>query len=109
LTDTANVIVRPPLALLAALLVGLALDWLYPLKFLPAGFPKAWVGGLVFAAGFALAGWAIVTFRAGGTDVQTSRPTTAIVAEGPYRFTRNPIYTAMMLALLGAAIGFNTL
>jgi len=109
LSDTANVIVRPPLALLVAFLAGLGLDWLYRLNFLPMGFPRIGAGGLVFVAGLVLFACAITTIRAAGTEVQTSRPTTAITSDGPYRFTRNPIYTAMMLALLGAAIGFNTL
>ena len=109
MSDTSNAIVRPPLALLVALLVGLGLDWLYPLKFLAAGFPRIWVGGLVFAAGLALAVWAIMTIRGAGTEVQTNRPTTAIVSDGPYRFTRNPIYAGMILGLIGAAIGFDTL
>ena len=35
--------------------------------------------------------------------------TTTIVDTGPYRFTRNPIYLAMVLGLIGLAIAFNTL
>ena len=38
----------------------------------------------------------------------TNRPTTSIVDTGPYRFTRNPIYLAMMLALAGLAIAFDS-
>jgi len=34
--DTANVIVRPPIAWALAVLAGLALNWLMPLPFLPA-------------------------------------------------------------------------
>jgi protein-S-isoprenylcysteine O-methyltransferase Ste14 len=36
-------------------------------------------------------------------------PTTAIVESGPYGFTRNPIYLAMFLGLIGLAIAFDTL
>ena len=52
--------------------------------------------------------WAITTIRRAGTRVETTQPTTTIVAEGPYRFSRNPIYLAMGLGLVGLAIGFNT-
>ncbi len=107
--DTSNAIVRPPIAWVLAFAIGLGLDWLYPLKFLPVGFPRAWIGSIVFAAGFALLVFAIVTIRRAGTEVQTSRPTTAIVADGPYGWTRNPIYAGMILGLVGAAIGFDTL
>jgi protein-S-isoprenylcysteine O-methyltransferase Ste14 len=58
------------------------------------------IGGIVFAAGFALAIWAIVTFRTAGTRVETIKPTLAIVMHGLYRFTRNPIYLGMSLGLV---------
>ena len=44
-----------------------------------------------------------------GSNVPTSLPTTTIVETGPYRFTRNPIYPAMVLGLIGLAIVFNSL
>ena len=64
---------------------------------------------MVFAAGLALAIWAIVTFRRAGTRVETTEPTMAIVTHGPYRFTRNPIYLGMFLGQTGLAIGFDNL
>jgi protein-S-isoprenylcysteine O-methyltransferase Ste14 len=91
-----------------ALVAGLALDWLYPLPFVPfAG--RGWIGGALFAIGLAVVAWAFVTMRRAGTRVETVEPTTAIVAGGPYRFTRNPIYVAMLLGLLGLAVGFDSL
>jgi protein-S-isoprenylcysteine O-methyltransferase Ste14 len=107
--DTANAAVRPPFAWLLALAAGTAANWLYPLPFVPASVPAAWVGAAVFALAFALGVWAIVTIRNAGTQVETYKPTTAIVASGPYRFTRNPIYLGMMLGLIGLAIAFNSL
>jgi protein-S-isoprenylcysteine O-methyltransferase Ste14 len=44
-----------------------------------------------------LAIWALTTIRRAGTRVETNKPTTAIVENGPYRFTRNPIYICMFL------------
>jgi protein-S-isoprenylcysteine O-methyltransferase Ste14 len=85
------------------------MDWLYPLPFLPMAVPRAWLGGGVFAVGFMLAVWAVVTFRKAGTRVETHKPTTKIVADGPYRFTRNPIYIGMFLGQIGLAIGFDSL
>jgi protein-S-isoprenylcysteine O-methyltransferase Ste14 len=107
--DSSNAIIRPPLAWALAILAGLAIDWFYPLPFLPASLPHAWLGGLVFVVGFALAIWAIMTFRRAGTQLQTNRPTTTIVATGPYRLSRNPIYLGMFLGQTGLAIGFDSL
>jgi protein-S-isoprenylcysteine O-methyltransferase Ste14 len=108
--DRAGVVVRPPIAWAVAVVVGLGLDWLYALPFLPAALPARWVGGgIVFVAGLALLIWAASTFRQAGTEVQTSQPTTRIVAKGPYRYSRNPIYIGMFLGLVGLAIAFNSL
>jgi protein-S-isoprenylcysteine O-methyltransferase Ste14 len=63
----------------------------------------------VFAGGFLLAIWAIVRIRKAGTRVETDKPTTTIVTSGPFRFTRNPIYTGMFLGQTGFAIGFDDL
>src|SRR5215813_6614834 len=99
-TDTANVIIRPPIAWAVAVLGGLALNWLLPLPFVPATVPAGWLGATVFALALALFTWAIVTITRAGSNVPTNRPTTTIVDRGPYRFTRNPIYLAMVLALI---------
>ena len=44
-----------------------------------------------------------------GTQFDVHKPTTAIVENGPYRFTRNPIYLGMFLSQAGIAIGFDDL
>jgi protein-S-isoprenylcysteine O-methyltransferase Ste14 len=107
--DTAQVAIRPPLAWGLALFAGLALGWLVPLRFLPSGLPAGWLGAMVFVLALALFAWAIVTVTRAGSNIPTNRPTTTIVESGPYRFTRNPIYLAMLLSLLGLSIAFDDL
>jgi len=107
--DTAHVVIRPPLAWGLAVLAGLALDWLVPLRFLPDDLPASWLGAIVFVLALALFAWAIATMARTGTNVPTNRPTTAIVESGPYRFTRNPIYLGMFLGLIGLAVSFDNL
>jgi protein-S-isoprenylcysteine O-methyltransferase Ste14 len=106
-TDRSNPVIRPPIAWALAFVAGLAVDRLYPLRWIPATWPNVWLGVMVFGAGFALAIWAIVTFRRAGTRVESTEPTMAIVTQGPYRFTRNPIYLGMFLGQTGLAIGFD--
>jgi len=108
-TDTADVMIRPPIAWAVAVLAGLALNWLMPLPFIPAAMPAGWLGAMVFALALALFAWAIATITRAGSNVPTNRPTTAIVVAGPYRFSRNPIYIAMVLGLIGLAIALNSL
>ena len=90
-------------------MAAFALDWLMPLPFLPAAVPAGWLGGAVCVAALALFAWAIATITRAGSNVPTNRPTISIVDTGPYRFTRNPIYLGMMLALVGLAIAFDSL
>jgi len=107
--DTANVIVRPPIAWALAVLVGLTLQWVVSLPFMPASVPAGWIGGIVFVLALALFAWAIATMTRAGSNVPTNLPTTTIVETGPYRFTRNPIYLGMFLGLVGLAIAFDSL
>jgi len=107
--DTAQVIIRPPLAWGLAVIAGLALNWLVPLPFLPTDLPTGWLGAMAFVLALALVAWAIVTLTWAGSNVPTNLPTITIVESGPYRFTRNPIYLGMFLGLLGLAIAFDNL
>jgi protein-S-isoprenylcysteine O-methyltransferase Ste14 len=107
--DTAQVIVRPPLAWGLAIIAGLGLNWLVPLPFLPVNLPAGWLGAVVFVFALALGVLAVITMTKAGSNVPTNRPTTTIVEHGPYRFTRNPIYLGMFLGQIGLAIAFNSL
>lgn len=109
MADTANVIIRPPIAWALALLAGLALHWLVPLRFMAVAAPAGWLGAGILVIAVALFAWAIATITRAGSNVPTNRPTLAIVDSGPYGFTRNPIYLAMLLGLVGLAIAFDNL
>ncbi len=105
--DIAGAAVRPPRLQLAAIVAGVALDWIAPAALTPGGLSlaaRAAMGGGSIGAGVALVAWAISRFRAAATPVPTIEPTRAIVADGPYRFSRNPIYLAMALLHAGIAV-----
>ncbi len=104
--DAAAVRFPPPLIPLATILLGGLLDRALPIDLgfeLPAPI-RYGVGGLVVTVALTLAGWAIAHFRRSGQNEKPWTPTTAIVGAGPYRFTRNPMYLAMVLLCIGAAI-----
>lgn len=69
------------------------------------------VAVLIALAGFALSAWGIVTFRRARTTINPHKPgeATALVVSGPYRFTRNPMYAAMLLVLLAWAAWLGSL
>lgn len=105
--DTAGVLVRPPLLVLGALAVGFVINYLWPLGVIGIAVPRAAriiLGLGLFVAGGGLAAWSFAHFRRAGTNIPTSRPTVALVTTGPYRYSRNPIYSAMGIAFFGIAL-----
>jgi protein-S-isoprenylcysteine O-methyltransferase Ste14 len=66
--------------------------------------PLSRVGWIFIITGIGLAIWAERLFSRAGTGVRPFTPSTAVVATGPYRFTRNPMYVGMMLVLLGGFV-----
>ena len=107
--DTAQVIIPPPVAWGLVIIAGLLLNRLVPLPFLPADLPAIPLGVTVLVFALALGVWAVVTMTRAGSNVPTHRPSTTIVASGPYRLTRNPIYLGMFLVVTGLAIALDDL
>jgi len=100
-------LLRPPIVFLSAILSGIALNHVWPLSFVPS---ILWLLGPVVAL-FAVLLFVLSVreFRAAGTSVRGSKPTTTIVRTGPYRFSRNPIYLSFVLLLVGLAVWLNNL
>jgi len=103
--DGARVRILPPVVPLVIILAGIALQRVIPIGFnLDAPF-RYWIGGTVIVASFlALGTWPVVLLRRSGQDVTPWTPTPSIVAEGPFRFTRNPMYLMMVIGCVGVAI-----
>lgn len=100
-------LLRPPIIFLSAILLGIALKRAWPLHFVAARV--WWLGPLVTACAVVLFLLSYREFRRAGTSVQGSKRSTAIVRTGPYRFSRNPIYLAFILLLLGLSVWLNNL
>lgn len=73
----------------------------WPLAF---GAPMPLVGWLMIGAGAGIAGTALLTFLRERTAILPHRPATKIVAIGPYRYTRNPMYIGLSLAYCGISL-----
>lgn len=101
-------LVRPPLLYLAAIVAGIAADLIQPLPWVPSaserivGIPLVLIAVAVFVA-------AVRVMRRAQTGIRAHEPSTTIVEQGPYRFSRNPIYVAMSLLHLGIAVWLNSL
>lgn len=67
------------------------------------------VGAALFACGIALAVWARVHLGRNWGMPMTQRAEPELVTSGPYRFVRHPIYTGLLIAILGTALVNNLL
>jgi protein-S-isoprenylcysteine O-methyltransferase Ste14 len=104
--DYADVVVKPPLLFAGALVLGCLLSWLIPLgPGLGSANGRALaVGGGLAVIGFALSALSVREFRRAGTSVVPGDPSTTLVDNGPYRFSRNPIYIGFVILYFGLAI-----
>lgn len=91
---------------LAAVLI-VVLDLVAPVSFLPLAVSLV-VGIPLLALGVGLWGWAIVSMLRGGENPAPHTTTAQLVTEGPFRFSRNPIYMGGTTAMLGLAVLLDT-
>lgn len=106
-TDHADVKIPPPVLALLHVLAALLLDWLLP--FPTALHPIArWLGILIVLAGLALAFLAVNRFMRAGTSPDPHSAVRVLVTDGPYRFSRNPIYLGFTCLLIGLPLALGT-
>jgi len=106
-TDSPHVITFPPLIYILGLFVGLFLRYsVQPLEFLANDYLPAFGWSLILIS-IVIFAMATKFFIKAHTNVDVRKPTTSIVASGPYKFSRNPIYLSMTLLYLGITILVN--
>jgi protein-S-isoprenylcysteine O-methyltransferase Ste14 len=62
------------------------------------------IGAVLFACGIAFAVWARLHLGRNWGMPMTQRAEPELVTSGPYRFVRHPIYSGLLIALLGTAL-----
>lgn len=98
----------PPVYLLLTLMTMAGLHFLLPIAHIITP-PYSYTGVVLAVLGIAIAAVAANAFHKAGTPVIPFEPSTALVTEGFYKYTRNPMYLGMVMLLIGAAILFGTL
>ena len=119
--DLPGVIAPPPLIYLGVLFVGWGLTrigtWPEAIEagfgWLAAGFDlevelRRGVALTLIIGGLLLDGMAAGLFRRRGTAVEPWKPSTVLISEGPYRFSRNPIYLGFAVTYAGLAIAMDS-
>ncbi len=106
----ARVRVPPPLLSVASTLLGVALGYLAAPAPLPGARAISVIGGLVIlVAGMSLALSARTHFTRTGQNPMPWTPSPELILQGPYRFTRNPMYVGLTLAQVGIGLAVNNL
>jgi protein-S-isoprenylcysteine O-methyltransferase Ste14 len=95
-------LVRPPLVFALAVAVGILLNFNFPLTLSLGYIAKVATFGFLFA-GVALFFWTRSVFKEVGTAISGNKPATSLLQDGPFRFSRNPMYVAFTLLYLSAA------
>jgi protein-S-isoprenylcysteine O-methyltransferase Ste14 len=108
--DVAGVIALPPLIFLGFLAAATVLEAIVPLP-IPVGHSLAsYVAGVALAAGgFVMIAIGTRRFAAAGTNIPPTLPTTALVVDGIYGRTRNPLYLGTTLIYLGLGVAAGSL
>ena len=109
-SDGAKVRFPPPLVAILSLLLGVALQYSRPLARIPlAATARIAAGAVIVIAGLALAISARIHFIRTGQSVIPWKPTPELIFQGPYRFTRNPMYVGLTLMQTGLGVALNNL
>ena len=108
--DVAGVIALPPLIFLRFLVAATVLEAFVPLPFLAAHALARYLASAALAAGgFVMIGMGTRRFVAAGTNIPPYLPTTALVVDGIYGRTRNPLYLGTTLVYLALSVAAGSL
>jgi protein-S-isoprenylcysteine O-methyltransferase Ste14 len=95
----------PPLVFFGFILAGVALQHLVaPLRARVPAVPRIAFGCLLGLGGLALFVAAMRWFKRTGQHPRPWTPSPSLILEGPYRFSRNPIYLAMTAVQAGIGV-----
>lgn len=98
----------PPVFFLLAICAAIAAHRFLPvLQIIPR--PWHYGGALLIVIGVAMAAISAGAFRRAGTPVVPFTQSTSLVTSGFYRYTRNPMYLGMVVALLGIDVMLGSL
>jgi protein-S-isoprenylcysteine O-methyltransferase Ste14 len=105
----ASVRFPPPLAWAIALFAGVALSYVRGLELSFDRNMRIGAGVFVVILGVALIALARTHFVRTGQEPAPWKPSPELIVQGPYRFTRNPMYVGMTLITVGLGIALNNL
>lgn len=108
--DGAKVRFPPPLVFLGAIVLGVIVQRkAVPLSLVFARGLRLAAAVLILACGVSLVASARILFKRTGQNPIPWKPTPELILQGPYRFTRNPMYAGATLFVIGLGLAVNNL
>jgi protein-S-isoprenylcysteine O-methyltransferase Ste14 len=106
----ADVRFPPPLVWLGGVILGLIIDYLVmAMPFPIARTARFALSGALLGLGVGLALAARGLFKKTGQSVRPWDPTPELIFDGPYKFTRNPMYLGLTLFQIGLGLLLNSI
>jgi protein-S-isoprenylcysteine O-methyltransferase Ste14 len=93
----------PPRYFWLSALAMVCLHYAHPLERI-IGYPYNLLGLLPVLVGLYVNTWCSSHFKRIGTAVKPFEQSTTLVVEGPFRYSRHPMYVGMVVALLGLLV-----
>ena len=97
-------LILPPAPYAAALLGGWWLDRNFHALTWDWGMATRPLGWLLLSIGLGLFAWTLATFWLRRTTVNPYKAASSLCTDGPFRFSRNPIYVGDWFILIGASL-----
>ena len=94
--------IMPPVILLLAIALMTLLHFLWPLAQM-FYFPLTLLGVVLMLLGLGTILWCGGLFRLAGTTIKPFQESSHLITSGIYGYSRNPIYLAMVVILIGVA------
>ena len=106
-TSGPRVFIPPPLFPVGFILLGVLLERFWPLT-IPEGRLVYWLGHGLALAGLAVVIYTVIRFRRAATAFRPNKPTSTIITDGIFGFSRNPVYLTLLVLQLAVALILNT-
>ncbi|MEL6751314.1 MAG: isoprenylcysteine carboxylmethyltransferase family protein [Pseudomonadota bacterium] len=102
-----NKLPLPPLLTVGIIAFAWVFNRIFPFGWDPISPTLTYAGLILGAIAIGIDVWALLTFRRHRANIRPDRPATALITDGPFAFSRNPIYLANVLLTAGLGLALN--
>ena len=95
--------IMPPTFFFIFLMIAVLIHFVLPILQL-INYPLNWSGLLFILAGGILNIWTDRLFKKNNTTVKPNETPTSLIKNGPFKFSRNPMYLGMEFLLIGVGL-----